>query len=103
MGQWCATWLQTYGARKRSTVRQAQVHIDQIIEEFGPRRLDSIRPSEIEKWTSRLKNEGYTDSYIYALHARLAKILSSAVHDGVLGRSPTSRRTAPGLDGRRPT
>jgi integrase len=89
VGQWCTTWLQTYGTRKRSTVRQAQVHVDRIIEEFGPRRLDSLRPSEIKTWLARLKEDGYTDSYIYALHARLAQILSDAVHDGVLGRSPT--------------
>jgi integrase len=95
MGQWCTTWLQTYGTRKRSTVRQAQVHVDRIIEEFGPRRLDSIRWSEIKKWTARLKEDGYSTSYIYALHARLAQIMGDAVHEGVLGRSPTSRRTAP--------
>jgi integrase len=95
VNQWCQTWLQTYGTRKRSTVRQAEVHVDRIIEEFGPRRLDSIRPSDIGKWTTRLKEDGYTDSYTYALHARLAQIFSDAVHDRVLGRSPTSRRTAP--------
>jgi hypothetical protein len=94
VGQWCMTWLQTYGTRKEATVRQARVHVDRIIEEFGSRRHDSIRPSEIGTWLTRLKEDGYTDSYIYALHARLAQIFSDAVHDGVLGRSPTSRRTA---------
>src|SRR5512133_2247014 len=102
VAQWCETWLQTYGTRKRSTVRQARVHIDRIIEEFGPRRLDSLRPSEIKRWLVRLKEEGYSDSYVYALHSRLAQILSDAVHDGVLGRSPTSRRTAPGTGRPRP-
>jgi integrase len=102
VGQLCQTWLESYGTRKRSTVRQAQVHIDRIIEELGPRRLDSLRPSEIKTWLSRLKDEGYTDSYIYALHARLAQILSDAQHDGVLGRSPTSRRTAPRTGSQRP-
>jgi integrase len=102
MGQWCTTWLQTYGTRKKSTVRQAQVHIDRIVEEFGSRRLDSIRPSEIGTWLTRLQEDGYTDSYIYALHARLAQIFSDAVLDGVLGRSPTSRRTAPRTGRQRP-
>jgi integrase len=100
--QWCETWLAAYATRKRSTVRQAQVHIDKIVEAFGPRRLDSLRPSEIRLWLVELKEDGYTDSYIYALHSRLAQILSDAQHDGVLGRSPTSRRTAPRTGRQRP-
>jgi integrase len=95
VGQWCDTWLRSYGTRKPSTIRQAKVHVSKIIEAFGSRRLDSIRPSEIGSWLVELKEDGYTDSYVYALHARLAQIMSDAVHDGVLGRSPTSRRTAP--------
>lgn len=102
VAQWCETWLHAYGTRKATTVRQAGVHVDRIVEEFGPRRLDSIRPSEIKKWLVRLKEEGYSDSYIYALHGRLAQILSDAVHDGVLGRSPVSRRTAPRMGRQRP-
>jgi integrase len=95
MRQWCQTWLRAYGTRKPSTVRQAQVHIDKIAQAFGDRRLDSLRPSEIRSWLVELTEEGFSDSYIYALHSRLAQVLSDAVHDGVLGRSPASRRTAP--------
>jgi hypothetical protein len=47
VAQWAHAWLKTYGTHKRSTVRQAQVHVDRIIEAFGPRRLDWLRPSEI--------------------------------------------------------
>ena len=32
---------------------------------------------------------------MHALHSRLSQICSDAVHDGVLGRNPCSRRTAP--------
>ena len=95
VAQWCTTWLRAYGTRKPSTVRMAEVHIAKIVAAFGPRRLDSIRESEIKSWLVDLKEEGYRPSYIYALHARLAQIMSDAVHDRVLGRSPTSRRTAP--------
>ena len=44
MTEWCQTWLTGYGTRKPETVRQAEVHIAKIIEQFGARRLDSIRP-----------------------------------------------------------
>jgi integrase len=43
---------------------------------------------------AKLKKEA-EPSYIYALHSRLWQILSDAVHDGVLGRNPCSRRTSP--------
>jgi hypothetical protein len=46
VAQWCETWLKSYASRKRSTVRMAEVHVAKINAEFGPRRLDSIRPSE---------------------------------------------------------
>ncbi len=83
------------------TVRMAQVHVAKIIEAFGPRRLDAIRPSDIKSWMVALQS-GHADSYVYALHARLAQILSDAVHDGVLARSPASRRTSPRTGSQRP-
>src|SRR5215207_2129159 len=95
VGEWCRTWLAGYGTRKPRTVRQAEVHISKITEAFGARRLHSIRPSEVKSWTAALHAEGLADSYIYAIHARLAQVLSDAVHDGVLTRSPVSRRTSP--------
>jgi integrase len=102
LGEWCRTWLAGYGTRKPRTVRQAEVHISKITEAFGARRLDSIRPSEVKSWTAALHAEGLADSYIYAIHARLAQVLSDAVHDGVLTRSPVSRRTSPKAGKQRP-
>jgi len=63
--------------------------------QFGPRRLDSIRPRDIKSWLVKLKAEGLADSYVYAIHLRFAHILAEAVHDGVLARSPASRGTSP--------
>ena len=60
--EWCARWLDGYRTRKPSTVRMAEVHIAKIKAEFGPRRLDSIRPTEIKSWMVNLKAEGYAAS-----------------------------------------
>jgi integrase len=95
--EWCATWLEGYGAHRHSTVRQAQVHIRRIVMEFGPYPLGGLRPSQIRTWIARLREEGLEASYIYALHARLAQIMNDAVHDGLLAKSPCSRRTSPHL------
>ena len=95
--EWCVTWLEGYGAHRHSTVRQAQVHIRRIVMEFGPYPLGGLRPSQIRSWLARLREEGLEASYIYALHARLSQIMNDAVHDGLLAKSPCSRRTSPHL------
>ena len=102
VAEWCETWLAGYGTRKPRTVRQAEVHLSKITETFGSRRLDSIRPSEVKSWTVKLKAEGLADSYVHAIHARMAQVLSDAMHDGVLVRSPVSRRTSPKAGKQRP-
>lgn len=103
VGEWCDTWLEGYATHRPSTIRQARVHIAQIRAEFGGMRLSTVRPSHVKAWCARLRREGGEDgqplapSYVYALHSRLAQIFADAVHDGIVPRSPCSRRTSPGL------
>ena len=92
--QWCALWLDGYQVHRASTVRQAGVHIRRIVGEFGAMPLSALRPSQIKAWLAELQRE-HEASYVHALHSRLSQICSDAVHDGVLGRNPCSRRTAP--------
>lgn len=93
--QWCDAWLEGYGTRRASTVRQARTHIALITEEFGGMKLSAVRPSHVKAWTARLAERGYSDSYVYAVHGRLSQLFSDAVHDGIVPRSPCSRRTSP--------
>jgi integrase len=108
VGEWCDTWLEGYATRRSSTVRQARVHVRQIKAEFGGMRLSVVRPSHVKAWCAKLRREGgeggapLSASYVYALHGRLAQIMSDAVHDGIIPRSPCSRRTSPGTGEQRP-
>ncbi|GAA4098821.1 site-specific integrase [Actinomadura miaoliensis] len=102
VGEWCDAWLAGYATRRRSTVRQAEVHIAQIKAEFGDSPLAAVRPSQVRAWCARLKDQGAAPSYVYALHARLSQIMGDAVHDGILVKSPCSRRTSPGTAKQRP-
>lgn len=99
---WCATWLEGYATRRSSTVRQARTHIAQINRAFGPMRLADVRPSHVRAWTASMKAEGLADSYVYATYRRLAQIMGDAVHDGLIPRSPCSRKTSPGQGSQRP-
>jgi hypothetical protein len=93
--QWCDLWMGGYKVHRESTVRAARTHIRQIVAEFGGMPLSGVRPSQVKAWVARLRADGMEASYVYALHSRLSQILSDAVHDGVLGRNPCSRRTSP--------
>ena len=95
VAEWCSTWLDGYGTRRASTVRQARVHVAQIVAAFGPMRLGAVRPSHVKAWTAKLRDSGLSASYVYALHSRLAQVFADAVHDGIVPRSPCSRRTSP--------
>lgn len=100
--EWSVIWLKGYENNRPSTVRQAKTHIKRINESFGSRALKSVRPSEVKAWTARLSDEGLADSTVYALHSRLGQLFADAVHDGLLSKSPVSRRTAPKAGKQRP-
>lgn len=101
VGEWCDTWLEGYGTRRRGTVRQAKTHIVVIKKTFADQRLADVKPSAVKAWTAQLQ-ETYAPSTTYAIYRRLAQILGDAVHDGLLPRSPCSRRTSPGQAKPRP-
>lgn len=102
VSDWSETWLRGYENNRPSTVRQARTHLKRINAAFGDRTLKSVRPSEVRAWTARLSAEGLADSTVYALHSRMGQLFSDAVHDGLLPKSPLSRRTAPKAGKQRP-
>lgn len=102
LGEWLDVWLEGYRTNRASTVRQAEVHLARIRPAFGDRPIGSVRPSHVRAWLAELKSDGLSDSYIYALHRRLAQVYEDAVHDGLVPRSPCSRRTSPRTGGQRP-
>lgn len=99
---WSEIWIQGYETNRPSTVRQARTHLKRINEAFGDRTLKSVRPSEVKAWTAKLSEEGLADSTVYALHSRLGQLFNDAVHDGLLPKSPVSRRTSPKAGRQRP-
>lgn len=95
VNDWCDVWIEGYKINRPSTVRQAEVHLARIRKAFGPMQLSAVRPSHVRTWTAQLAAEGLSESYIYALHSRLSQLFSDAVHDGLIAKSPCSRRTSP--------
>ena len=87
VGEWCDKWLAGYGTRRKSTVRQAEVHVKIIKAHFESVPLSAVKPSDVRTWTAVLKGEGRVDSYVYALHHRLSQLFTDAVHDGLVARN----------------
>ena len=102
VNEWADTWLAGYATRKASTVRQAETHLTRIRAAFGAYQLAAVRPSQVKAWCAQLKAEGLEDSYVYALHARLAQLYADAIDDGLVARSPCSRKTSPPMGKQRP-
>lgn len=95
VGEWASVWIEGYATNRASTVNQARVHLRVITEDLGTRTLRSLRASDIRSWVVSLQARGYSTSYVHALYRRLAQLLTDAVHDGKLPKSPISRRTSP--------
>ena len=93
--QWSEQWLEGYATRRQGTVRTAKWHVNVLTEHFGDRRLGSIKPSDVKSMNTAL-GERYNDRSRYAIYRRLGQIMADAVHDGLIPRSPVSRRTSPG-------
>ena len=103
MQQWCDLWIEGYKVHRDSTVRTARVHIAQIVNQFGDTPLSAIRLSAVKAWVAALTADGMEASYVHVLHSRLSQLCNDAVHDGLLGRNPYSRRTSPPRVSRRCT
>ncbi len=97
VGEWCDTWLEGYKTRRSSTVRQAEAHLARIRGGLRPHAaLGGAAVARPHVDLSARPPRGWPTSYVYALHARLAQLFSDAVHDGLVAKSPCSRRTSPG-------
>jgi len=100
--KWCEIWIEGYRTRRPGTVKMARVHIKLINKEFGPLALSAVRPSMVKAWTAKRKAEPRATSYVYAIYRRFTQIMGDAVQDGIIPRSPCSRRTSPGGGAQRP-
>lgn len=101
VSQWCDVWLQGYGTNRASTVRQANVDVKRIKQAFGTTRVADVKPSDVKRWTTKLARD-YAPSTVYATYRRFAQVMGDAVDDGIIPRSPCTRKTAPPQAKQRP-
>jgi hypothetical protein len=93
--QWSEVWMGSYSVNRENTLRAARSQLGHVVDEFGDLPLAAIRPSMIKAWTGKLQQRGMSANYVYACYTRLSQLLADAVHDGMLGRNPCSKRISP--------
>lgn len=101
VAEWCELWIAGYSKRPAS-ISQAKTQIKRINEKFGTRTLTSIRPSEVKAWIAELQEQGLSPATVRAAHQRFAQIFADAVLDGLIPKSPASKRTTPAPPEQRP-
>jgi integrase len=94
VGDWADEWLTGFQGRP-STKLAAAAQVKRIKAEFGHLTLKQVRSSQVKTWMVKLRAEGLSAGYISNLHGRLAQLFTDAVEDGLIPKSPCSKRTAP--------
>jgi integrase len=59
-----------------------------ILPEFGDQSIQTIRPSDVRAWISRLSNAGLRPGTVKATYQTFAQIMRTAEIDRVISRSP---------------
>lgn len=93
--EWSETWLKGYARNRPSSVKSARTHLGVINRDLGSRVMRDLRPSDVTAWVVSLQERGLKPAYIHNVHRRLAQLYIDAIHDGLVTKSPCSRRTSP--------
>jgi integrase len=89
---WAAEWKTTLSTKKPKTIASyEEVLRTLVLPEFGGRRLNAIRPSQIRRWLGDLVDRGLSRSRIRQAFWVLSGSLKAAVLDDVIRRNPADR------------
>lgn len=101
---WASQWLTNYegsGRVRSETVRDARTHLKRITAHLGRKRMTAVTPADIRSMIAANREAGLAATTLYQLHLRTGQLFGDAVHDGIIKKSPVSRRTSPGVAAQR--
>lgn len=90
VAQWSATWLA--GVRVRPSTETAYRYaVARVVRDLGVRPVGALRQSELKQWRKALE-ERYAPATASQTAKVLAMMLSAAVEDGLIPKSPMPRQ-----------
>lgn len=95
--KWVTTWLSTLTVKPKTRASYESLLRSRILPAFGRRRLDNIRPSDIQGWVSAMHDEGLSASRIRQAVIVLRLVMDAAVQDRLVARNPCERIKLPRL------
>ncbi|GAS95653.1 phage integrase family protein [Mycolicibacterium canariasense] len=102
VASWLAQWREASLAasdRKATTkslyVTLSRTHLEP--DPFGAKRLDRLKPSDIEALIVALRSKKLSDSTVRQVYTVLRQALDVAVRDGLLASNPAARVKRPGV------
>jgi integrase len=98
---WVARWLDTVAQRIRpATLRSyRQTMRIHVLPALGSWQLTDLRPSDVNRWTTSLKDSGLKPSTIATARRILAACLADAEKDGRVARNVARLSDAPKVEG----
>jgi integrase len=102
LDEWADQWL----AAARPTLKESTATLyagllkSRILPTFGRYKLAAIRPLDVQQWIGSMGGAGLSPSRIRQAHVILARILDSAVQNGILARNAARGVKLPRLERR---
>jgi integrase len=94
-GEWAKAWLASRRVRPSTLARDESYLNSLILPYFADKPLNEIGPDGVREWIAALESAGKAPATVRKAYQILSGILSQAVDDGRLPKSPLPRR--PGL------
>lgn len=87
--QWADIWFDSQKDNISPTTRQSYTYtLRKLKDTFGHRKLESIKPFDIERYLRSLREEGLSDSYLAKTRAMLYQIYHKAVANDLVRKNP---------------
>lgn len=94
---WAEKWLGTLSVKPKTRSSYESLLRSRILPAFGRRKLENLKPSDIQGWVSGMHEEGLSASRIRQAAIVLRLVMDAAVQDRLISRNPCDRIKLPRL------
>ena len=97
LSDWAEQWFATLSVKPKTKETYRSLLRSRILPAFGRRKLEGIRPSDVQAWVSSMNDGGLSPSRTRQAVIVLRMVMDTAVQDRLIGRNPCERVKLPRL------